>query len=170
MQDSSKITSCSANKEGGGVHVKEGTFEMHDSSKITDCSANEKGGGVHVKEGAFKMGGSATVTPSTGSAQYTAGKNDVYLESGKTITIDGTLTGTAPAARITPREYTAGHLYLTGSGLGTHHLKFTVPPQKVTVESEDWNVFWYIAADGTLKAEVEDSSNVERSSYCRTCR
>ena len=141
---------------------------MHGSSKITDCSANEKGGGVHVKEGAFKMGGSATVTPK----EDTPGKheNDVYLESGKTITIDGNLTGTVPVACITPREYTAGHLYLTASGLGTHYLKFIVPPQKVTVESEDWNVFWYIAADGTLKAEVEDSSNVERSSYCRTCR
>ena len=103
------------------------------------------------------MQDSAIVTPSTGSEQYTAGKNDVYLESRKTITIDGSLSSN-PAARITPREYTAGHSYLTGSGVGAHHLKFTVTPQKVTENSENWNVFWYIAADGTLKAEVEDSS------------
>ena len=101
------------------------------------------------------MQDSAIVTPSTGSEQYTAGKNDVYLESRKTITIDGSLSSN-PAARITPREYTAGHSYLTGSGVGTHHLKFTVPPEKVTEDSENWNVFWYVDAGGTLKAEVED--------------
>ena len=81
----------------------------------------------------------------------------MYLESGKTITVDGALSNN-PAARITPKEYTAGTNILTGSGVGTYYSKFTVPPQKVTEDSEDWKVFWYIAADGTLKAEVEDSS------------
>ena len=154
MHDSSTITGCSADKKGGGVYVSSGTFEMHGSSKITGCSAKNSGGGVHVKDGTFKMSGSAVVTPKADSP----GKheNDVYLESGKTITVDSTLTGTTPVARITPRGYTAGHSYLTGSGLGTHHLKFTVPLQKVTVESENWNVFWYIADNGNLKAEVED--------------
>ncbi|MGI5101505.1 InlB B-repeat-containing protein [Treponema vincentii] len=155
MHDSSTITGCSADKKGGGVFVGGGTFEMHGSSKITDCSAKNSGGGVHVKDGTFKMSGSAVVTPKADSP----GKheNDVYLESGKTITVDSTLTGTTPVARITPRGYTAGHLYLTGN-TNAHHLKFTVTPEKVTEDSENWNVFWYIAADGTLKAEVEDSS------------
>jgi len=106
------------------------------------------------------MQDSAIVTPSTGSEQYTAGKNDVYLESRKTITIDGSLSSN-PAARITPREYTAGHSYLTGSGVGTYYSKFTVPPEKVTEDSENWNVFWYVAANGTLKAAVEDSSTLQ---------
>ena len=156
MKGSSLITDCKAANSGGGVYVGGGTFEMHGSSAITDCSATN-GGGVYVSGGTFKMQDSAIVTPSTGSEQYTAGKNDVYLESGKTITVDGTLSNN-PAARITPREYTADHSYLTGSGVSSQHLKFIVPPQKVTENSENWNVFWYIAADGTLKAEVEDSS------------
>ena len=155
MKGSSVITECSAENSGGGVYVGGGTFEMHDSSKITGCSANEKGGGVYVKDGTFKMQDSAIVTPKAD----TPGKheNDVYLESGKTITVDGTLSNN-PVARITPREYTADHLYLTGSSVSSQHLKFTVPPQKVTENSENWNVFWYIATDGTLKAEVEDAS------------
>ena len=95
------------------------------------------------------MQDSAIVTPSTGSEQYTAGKNDVYLESRKTITIDGSLSSN-PAARITPREYTAGY-----------YSKFTVTPEKVTEDSENWNVFWYVAANGTLKAAVEDSSTLQ---------
>ena len=148
------IESCGATN-GGGVYVGGGTFEMQGSSAITGCLAS-KGGGVYVSSGTFKMQDSAIVTPSTGADQYTPGKNDVYLESEKTITVDSTLTGTTPVARITPREYTAGHSYLTGSGVGTHHLKFTVPPEKVTEDSENWNVFWYVDAGGTLKAEVED--------------
>lgn len=127
---------------------------MQGSSTITNCNAG-KGGGVHVSGGTFKMQGSAIVTPSTGSEQYTPGKNDVYLESEKKITVDGILSNN-PAARITPREYTADHLYLTGSSVSSQHLKFTVPPQKVTEDSENWNVFWYVDAGGTLKAEVED--------------
>ena len=150
------VKDCSAENSGGGVCVSGGTFEMQGSSKITGCTAS-KGGGVYVSGGTFKMQDSAIVTPSTGPDQYTAGKNDVYLESGKTITIDSTLAGTNPVARITPREYTAGHLYLTGN-TNAHHLKFTVPPEKVTEDSENWNVFWYIADNGNLKAEVEDSS------------
>ena len=157
IMKNSTITGCTATEDGGGVCVSGGIFKMQGSSTITGCTAS-KGGGVYVSSGTFKMQDSAIVTLSTGSEQYTAGKNDVYLESEKTITIDGTLTGTTPVARITPREYTAGHSYLTGSGVGAHHLKFTVTPQKVTENSENWNVFWYIAADGTLKAEVEDSS------------
>ena len=84
----------------------------------------------------------------------------MYLESRKTITIDGSLSSN-PAARITPREYTAGHSYLTGSGVGTYYSKFTVTPEKVTEDSENWNVFWYVAANGTLKAAVEDSSTLQ---------
>lgn len=143
---------------GGGIYITGGSsiVTLNNGVQIKDNTATT-GGGVYVQDGTFKMSGSAIVTPSTGSDQYTPGKNDVYLESGKMITVDSTLSNN-PAARITPREYTADHLYLTGSGVGTHHLKFTVPPQKVTENSENWNVFWYIAADGTLKAEVEDSS------------
>lgn len=106
------------------------------------------------------MQDSAIVTPSTGSEQYTAGKNDVYLVTGQAITVDGSLSSN-PAARITPREYTAGHSYLTGSGVGTYYSKFTVTPEKVTEDSENWNVFWYVAANGTLKAAVEDSSTLQ---------
>ena len=136
---------------------------MQGSSTITNCKAG-KGGGVHVSGGTFKMQDSAVVTPSTGSEQYTAGKNDVYLTSGKTITVDGTLSNN-PAARITPQSYTATTV-LTGNITGSspqNYTKFTVTPQKVTENSENWNVFWYIATDGTLKAEVEDFETLKEA-------
>ena len=136
---------------------------MQGSSTITNCNTG-KGGGVHVSGGTFKMQDSAIVTPSTGSEQYTAGKNDVYLESGKTITVDGTLSNN-PAARITPQSYTATTV-LTGNITGSspqNRKKFIVPPQKVTVGSENGKIFWYISATGLLKAEVEDLETLKEA-------
>jgi len=149
---------------GAGVYVNSGgTLIMQGSSTITNCKAG-KGGGVHVSGGTFKMQDSAIVTPSTGSEQYTAGKNDVYLESGKTITVDDILSNN-PVARITPQSYRETPV-LTGNitgGSPQNRKKFTVPPQKIMENSENWNVFWYIATDGTLKAEVEDLETLKEA-------
>ena len=136
---------------------------MQGSSTITNCNAG-KGGGVHVSGGTFKMRDSTIVTPSTESEQYTPGKNDVYLTSGKTITVDGTLSNN-PAARITPQSYTATTV-LTGNITGSspqNRKKFIVPPQKVTVGSENGKIFWYISATGLLKAEVEDLQTLKEA-------
>ena len=167
MEGSSVITDCSAANSGGGVYVGGGTFEMHGTSAITGCTAS-KGGGVYVSGGTFKMQDSAIVTPSTGSEQYTAVKNDVYLESGKMITINGTLTGTTPVARITVPNtaYDTSTQVLTDAittGSPQNYTKFTVTPQDVTVGSENGKMFWYITAAGTLKAEVEDLQTLKET-------
>ena len=120
---------------------------MQGSSTITNCKAG-KGGGVHVSGGTFKMQDSAIVTPSTGSEQYTAGKNDVYLTSGKTITVDSTLTSTDPVARITPQSYTENTPVLTGTitgGSPQNRKKFIVPPTNNGTE------LWEIGSNGCLK-------------------
>ena len=163
IMKNSTITGCTATMNGGGVCVDGGTFKMQGSSAITGCTAS-KGGGVYVSSGTFKMQDSAIVTPSTGSEQYTAGKNDVYLESGQAITVDGTLSNN-PAARITPESYRETPV-LTGNitgGSPQNRKKFTVPPQKVTVGSENGKIFWYISATGLLKAEVEDLETLKEA-------
>ena len=102
MKGSSTITNCSAHK-GGGVYVNNGTLIMQDSSAISSCTAVDKGSGVYVS-GTFKMSGSAKVDTNS----------DVYLASGKSIDVTGTLTKT-PAARITPDSYTDGRVLATGA-------------------------------------------------------
>ena len=129
---------------GGGVY-NGGDFEMT-GGEIKDNKA-ETGGGVYFSEGSFKMSGSAVVTPATGSEANSKGKNDVYLESGQAITVSGTLSGTAPVARITPREYTAGHLYLTGN-TNAHHRKFTVTSKVI---EDGIAEIWKIKANGNLE-------------------
>jgi len=150
--EANKATGTDGN--GGGIYVGENckvTLQNNGSTgcTITGNTAAKHGGGVYVNGKTFTMSGNAKIEAD----------NDVYLKTGKTITVDGTLSNN-PAARITPESYTVTQV-LTGNitgGSPQNRKKFTVPPQKVTVGSENWNVFWYIAADGTLKAEVEDSS------------
>lgn len=161
MKGSSAITDCSAHK-GGGVYISNGTLIMQDSSAITNCSAAE-GGGVYVA-GTFEMKEDAIVTPSTGGDENVKGKNDVYLASGKSITVTGSLSH-HPAARITPNEYTGGRVLATGAA---EKANFKVTPQ-------DGNKYWRFKKQGgevkfvpaKLKVtfnkikcvEVEDSSS-----------
>ena len=91
------------------------------------------------------MQDSAIVTPSTGSEQHTAGKNNVYLESGKTITSDGCLSSN-PAARITPDDYGTTQPVLAGDitdGTPQNYTKFTVTPNGTEL--------WEIGSNGKLK-------------------
>lgn len=132
---------------GGGVY-NGGVFEMT-GGEIKDNKA-QTGGGVYFSEGTFKMSGSAVVTPSTGLEANVKGKNDVYLTSGQAITVDGTLSNN-PVARITPREYTAGHSYLTGN-TNAHHLKFAVTSKVID--------------DGIAEVwEINVAGNLEKSKY-----
>ena len=104
------------------------------SAVITNCTltgneAAKAGGGVYV-DGTMTMSGSATVTPSVGSDIDKPGKNDVYLKSGKTITVNGKLNPTGgTAARITPETYseTPQVQVLTGAIQDyNNYTKFTV--------------------------------------------
>jgi hypothetical protein len=63
---------------GGGVYVNGGAFTMK-SGEISGNGAGGSGGGVYV-DGEFEMSGSALV------------KQEVYLSSGKKITVSGLLT------------------------------------------------------------------------------
>ncbi|WP_147623444.1 InlB B-repeat-containing protein [Treponema denticola] len=129
MKGSSTITNCSAHK-GGGVYVNNGTLIMQDSSAISSCTAVDKGSGVYVS-GTFKMSGSAKVDTNS----------DVYLASGKSIDVTGTLTNT-PAARITPDSYTDGRVLATGAA---EKANFTVTPKN---GNEHWR---YKKKDGVIK-------------------
>ena len=125
MKGSSAITNCSAHK-GGGVYVNNSTLIMQDSSTISSCTATDKGSGVYVA-GTFEMKGNARVNTN----------NDVYLESGKSITVTGSLSH-HPAARITPNSYTNGRVLATGAA---EKANFKVTPQ-------DGNKYWRYKKQG----------------------
>ena len=100
---------------GGGVYISStGVFTMN-GGIITGNTSALNGGGVAVKN-KFNVSGGATVTGNTkGSAA-----NNVYLDLGKTIHVDGPLTGTFGVSTAdTPTAKTSLTLTSGLSGRGT---------------------------------------------------
>ena len=142
--DANKATGTGSNGNGGGIYIGDSctlTLENNGSTActLTGNEAAKAGGGVYV-DGTMTMSGSATVTPSVGSDIDKPGKNDVYLKSGKTITVNGELNPTGgTAARITPETYseTPQVQVLTGAIQDyNNYTKFTV----TRASGRNWSV------------------------------
>lgn len=131
---------------GGGIWIDDGTFKMSGDSILSGNEAKNKGGGIHVEHaeatveilggtisgnkasvsgGAISNNGVITISGGTipygvlnasGSLEKGAGKNDVYLPSGKVITVTGALTGTSPVATITPATWSRGASIVQADG------------------------------------------------------
>lgn len=112
---------------GGAVHIDDGlgknaafimTGGLLSGNKAADENGTESnlGGAIYVKKGGkIKLGGSAVIAVEDDG-------NDIWLATGKTITVTGTLTpGNNAAARnpkytarITPENYTLGKTIIQG--------------------------------------------------------
>lgn len=117
---------------GGAVHIDDGsgknaafimTGGLLSGNKATDENGNgsKLGGAIYVKKGGqIKLGGSAVIAVSEGNDNC----NDIWLATGKTITVTGRLTPENNAAagnpkytaRITPESYTLGNTIIQGEG------------------------------------------------------
>ena len=90
-------------RDGGGVFVASGgTFSMSGDATISGNTAKKDGYGVYLKADTYTMNGSAVVTAD----------NDVYLLSGKKITVNGAMSG-GGAQNITPAVTTAGTIVVS---------------------------------------------------------
>ena len=157
------IENCTQYAFGGGIYVSAGSVTAEDCT-FTGNEAQSGGGAVYVNDGTFKIKGSTTFTVDNG-------KNDVYLKTGKTISLDDALSGTAPIARITPESYTVGHQVLTGDDLTANCTKFAVTPngtqeweidtagklakKRKTIKNSDTNA-WEKLKDAVEKAAAGD--------------
>ena len=101
MISGGSITSNVAGTDGGGIYIANwnSTTVVIEGGTISGNSASGNGNGIAVMNSSFKMQGGALVDSS----------NDVYLASGKVITITGALTAeTQPIATVTPATWTRG--------------------------------------------------------------
>ena len=133
---------------GGGIYVGEDCKVTLQNSGSTGCTITgntaQRGSGVYVNGDTFTMSGNAKI----------AVDNDVYLKTGKTITVDGTLSNN-PAARITPESYRATTV-LKGAittGSPQNYTKFTVTPDGSPMT-------WSIDSSGTLTVTVADATQL----------
>lgn len=86
-----KITSNEAAVKGGGIHIAQGnSIVTIEGGIISGNTAGDYGSGISMDNGTLKMQGKAKVDTN----------NDVYLPSGKYITLTGALTSSAPVAKI----------------------------------------------------------------------
>ena len=120
---------------GGAIGCGNGTTVELTNSTLTGNQAT-KGGGVYVS------GSSAMFTMKGTSCVISApDKNDVYLDGGAKIKLEGTLTpADGKAARITVPDdkYDSNTQVLTGSAISSNYTKFAVTPQ--TTPPQNWKV------------------------------
>lgn len=155
------IGNTAKTSSGGGVFVKAGgkcTITGTSSRKsIIGKNVSPKGAGIQI-EGECTIGeytviggfaenankGNARVTPSINSEKNTPAKNDVYLGSGTTIKLEGTLNPAGgAAARITPQVYGTDKYVLSGDlelGTPANYTKFTVTPQTLSSSTQEWQI------------------------------
>ena len=138
MRDGAVISNNNANGYAyysAGVCVSSGTFNMEGGIIKDNNCAGKNGGAVYVDaSGTFTMSGGAYI-PYGGAS----GKNDVFLGSGKTVTVKSTLTGRRPAASITCASYSAGKVVVTASDdvtLSDEAPKFAVTSKSYKVDGE----------------------------------
>lgn len=135
------LTNNIATANGGGIFTM-GTcdFTMANctlSGNRVNLENNESGGGVYMSGRKFTMKGASCITPSTGLDANKKGQNDVYLASGKMITVEGTLTpvdGIAARIIVSDDKYSTSTKVLTGditAGVSPNqnYTRFTVTPK-----------------------------------------
>jgi len=103
---------------GGGVFVSGGSFTMTGGS-ITGNNADLNGGGVYVSGGSLTLGGAAEITGNTRVAGSTSATDNIYLATGRTITISPALTNKMPIGvnMQTPGVFTSGSTVTNSSYL-----------------------------------------------------
>ncbi len=146
------------NAVGGGVSILGGTFTMTGGTISDNSSFFSGGGGVGLFSGSFNFSGGKITNNKvgdtcTGKGVYSNGtltmsrsavfgsSDDVYLASGKTITITGELTGGDTVATITPEDYKEVQVLSNGMadafGLIYEVGKFAVTPD---LDGSQWTI------------------------------
>ncbi len=157
--------------DGGGVAVTNNASFTMSGGTITSNTSEGKGGAVTMLDGrAFNIKGSPSI-PYGVNGTTGAGKNDVYLGSGKKINITGALNLPAAAngkvATITLDEYVTGLQLLTldsspspSTTLADEYSKFALADESnVNVKSSGYTGYSETITTFYVRATGSDSNN-----------
>ena len=121
---------------GGAIYIGAGAEAIISGGTISGNFAQNPGNpSAAVYGNGIYNGGDLSLK---GDAQLDS-DNDIYLETGKYITIPDRLTCQGFAATITPANYAEGTKVLSGAGLGSFYTKFGLSSN-----------LWHILANGKL--------------------
>lgn len=135
------ISSNTAYLQGGAIYIDNGAEAVISGGLIENnvaynVSNPAYGNGIY-NNGSLSLKGTAQIDSS----------NDVYLPSGKYITIPDRITCSGYAATVTPAVYSEGIKVLDGSGIGSYYTKFGLS-----------NTNWRILASGKITSR--ETANV----------
>ena len=166
MSGDSILSGNEAKNKGGGIHVDhaQATVEILGGT-ISGNSASVSGGAISNNNGVITISGGTIennsavnggavnsaitfnikgnpsipygVLNESGTLVKDTGKNDVYLPSGKVITVTGALTGTSPVATITPATRTRGTTVVQADDSNIKDL--TNYKDSFVLTDSDWN-------------------------------
>lgn len=139
MSDGSLISNT-ASVMGGAICNTNGTVIMSGGtigeSGKTNTVVNSSGrGGAIYQAGTFKMSSSALIYPGTNKS------NDVYLESGRCLTVASTtLTGGTTVASITPNSFSRSRQILdVSSSITLTETQLNTIKGKIALTEDGWN-------------------------------
>lgn len=142
---------------GGGICFVNNTILTISGGTISDNTATSYGGGILYTSGTFNLSGNPTVVGNTVSDAA----NNIFLPPGRTITINGPLTGTNGSIGITMLtlgEFTTG---LTTNSSGNYEKFFSDASTTIKVvmfgDEAQLKSYWYYLQD--LFINASDDSN-----------
>ena len=129
------ITGNTAANGGGIYNANSGTLNIQGGT-IQNNTATGLGGGVYVHaSGSINMQGAPTITGNT----VNSAANNVYLPTGKTITVDGTLSGEGKVGVTTQAVASSGTLLTSGLSTRGSYAKFSSDLDNTKYEVADKN-------------------------------
>ena len=146
-----------AKENGGGIYATNEIEEFHISGGTISYNATEgKGGAIYVSNKLFLLNKAYIPGQTDTDGVY----NDVYLDTGKYITVTEGLTGHDTVATITPSTYSTNTRALAANSAS---LDSTCTKFEVTKESDN-DKNWIINSDGKLKTVIGTRAKIVNNS------
>ena len=135
-----------------------GTFAMTD--RAISGNAASKGGGVYVRNGTLKVSGASSVSGNTNSVGEA---RNVYLESGRTIAVDGLSAGASIGVETKDKPTTNSYVTVaTGAAAGDEERFFSdIYGYNVKLDGSDLR----LVQPMSFPTYLENANNSVRSNY-----
>ena len=146
------ITGGSAGEHGGGIYIASNAEVTLASCTVTGNSvtgSSSQGGGIY-NDGTLKVKGKVTVTDNTNGSGANIHTDNVYLPTGKTITVSGTLDGDSRIGVTTATKPGYGTPLVFTTGFNASGLE---PSDMGTVFTSDEG-YAVVAGSGTNAGEA----------------
>ncbi|MDD6276051.1 MAG: dockerin type I domain-containing protein [Clostridia bacterium] len=130
------VTANRAYSNGGALLLQNGGEAVISGGNIESNTSDKNIGAGVYNNGSLTMKDAAFVNSD----------NEIYLPTGKTVTVTSALTASGYAATIVPEKYETGLQVLEGSAMSTNFTKFGLS-----------DTTWYIVSTGCITKELKDT-------------